>query len=132
MPSEALARSAIVEALDELGERSRISYDERTSWDEPYPPSFVADQLEDPRRDVWWTKRLVFGIWGVAALALSVGTGLGLSQSFVAPAILLLVLPQFGPILTLIRKGTVEELYAPLHQVDTTESTATSLVSKAA
>lgn len=85
-----------------------------------------------PRRDVWWTKRLVFGIWGVAALALSVGTGLGLSQSFVAPAILLLVLPQFGPILTLIRKGTVEELYAPLHQVDTTESTATSLVSKAA
>lgn len=133
MPPNSLTRTVVVDALDDLGERSRVSYAERTSWDEPYPPSFVADQLEDLRWDVWWTRRLLFGIWAIATLALSVGTGLGLSRSILVPAILFLVLPQFGPVLTLIRKGKAEELYALLLQIDeTTESTASSPVSEAA
>lgn len=111
------ARSAIVEALDDLGERDALSYDERTSWDQPYPPSFVAERLEALRRDEWWTKRLLFGTFGGVAIAL--WTGLWLDWPlFVLAQAPLLIIPQFPIINMLVRRSKAQELYALLHRLE--------------
>lgn len=119
------ARQALVDALDDLGERDRLSYAERTSWDEPYPPAFGAERLEALRRDQWWTKRLVFGILGGASIVLALGTWLGWPRSVLVSAIPFLVVPQLPTIHNLIRNGKAKQLYALLHQLEgepTTES----------
>lgn len=113
-------RTAIVEALDELGERSALSYAERTSWDEPYPPSFVEERLDDLRRDEWWTKRLLFGILGGVAVAVWVGVWLQWPLSTLVHGVPLLIIPQFPVINLLIRRSKSEQLYALLHQLEGT------------
>ena len=57
------ARQVIVDALDELGERDTLSYEQRTAADEPYPPSVVEERLKTFRR----SQRILRVFLGVVA-----------------------------------------------------------------
>lgn len=65
-------QQAIVDALDELGERDRLSYAQRTASDEPYPPPVVAERLETIRRGRW-TAWAGLGLTGLIALLVALG-----------------------------------------------------------
>lgn len=111
------ARRLIASALDELGERDRLSYDERSGWDDPYPQSFAEDRLESLRRDQWWTKRLLSGILIAAGLLAALGTWLGWS-TFLGILVPLLLIPQIPTISTLVRNGRARQLYELLVQIE--------------
>lgn len=111
------ARRLIASALDELGERDRLSYDERSGWDDPYPLSFAEDRLGSLRRDQWWTKRLLSGILIAAGLLAAFGTWLGWS-TFLGILIPLLLIPQIPTISTLVRNGRARQLYELLVQIE--------------
>ena len=122
------AREPIVDALNDLGEYDRLTYEQRTSWDAPYPPSFVTDRLETLRRDLWWTKRLIFGLIIFAGIAAWLGMELGWGTSVFAYGIGLLLVPQLPTISRLIRDAKAEQLYTLLHQLDDTQTADASTV----
>jgi hypothetical protein len=117
MPANALSRDAIVKALDDLGERDGLSYAERTSGEAPYPPSFVADRLKTLRRDLWWTKRFIFGLIIFVGIAAWLGMEGGWGRPVFAYVGLLLV-PQIPTISRLVRDAKAEQLYSLLHQLE--------------
>ena len=43
-------RPALVSALDDLGERDALTYDQRTAAEMPYPSSVVDERLEALQR----------------------------------------------------------------------------------
>lgn len=115
LPSD--TRRIVVEALDDLDERGRLSEEKHTSGDEPYPPSFVEDRLEVLRRNLWWTKRFLSGLIIVVGVAAWVGMEIGWGRSVFAYVGLLLV-PQIPTIPRLIRDAKAEQLYSLLHRVE--------------
>ncbi|PQJ35604.1 hypothetical protein BSZ35_14235 [Salinibacter sp. 10B] len=112
------ARDSIVEALNDLGEYDRLTYEQRTSWDEPYPSSFVTDRLEILRRDQWWLWALLTVM--IAAVALLIASvQLGWAGLDFASGFMFMVLPGAGiGIRRLVHNAKLEQLYALLHQFD--------------
>ena len=72
MPDDALTREAIVDALDDLGERSQLPIGRRAD-DPPYPPNAIETRL----RRLRWRWRLERGM-AVVVGALTAGAGLQL------------------------------------------------------
>lgn len=111
-------RQVVIDALDDLGERDRLSYTERTSWEEPYPPSFVEERLETLRRDLRWTRRLIVGLFIFVGIASWVGMEFGWGTLWLKYGIPGLLIPQLPTVYMLIRNGKAEALYALLREFD--------------
>lgn len=121
--SDSPVRTAIVEALNDLGEYDRLSYEQRTSWDEPYPPSFVSDRLETVRRVQWWLW-LILGVAIAGAALVFVGVQLGWAGTDFASGLMMMGLPAAGiGIRWLVHNSKVEQLYALLHQLNDASET---------
>ena len=115
------ARQVVVDALDELGERDTLSYEQRTAADEPYPPSVVEERLKTLRR----SQRILRVFLGVVAglvILLLAGADVGwtLPRSLVGFELLPLVPPILLAVYKLVEEGKAEQLYALLARVDET------------
>ena len=115
------ARQVVVDALDELGERDTLSYEQRTAADEPYPPSVVEERLKTLRR----SQRILRVFLGVVAgfvtlLLAGVDVGWTLPRSLVGFELLPLVPPILLAVYKLVEEGKAEQLYALLARVDET------------
>ena len=110
-------RQAIVEALDDLGERDALTYDQRTAADDPYPPSVVEERLTALQRRRWgaWA---ALGLSGVLVAVAYLGSGLDWAITEVVMAFLIVAVPltAYG-IRTLVYCGKAEQLYALLRRV---------------
>jgi hypothetical protein len=113
-------RQAIVEALDDLGERDTLTYEQRTAAEMPYPPSVVDERRVALRRRRW-------GAWGALGLSALVVTVVYLSNGFdwaiteVATAFLIATVPLVAHgTRALVHCGKAEQLYTLLRRVDET------------
>ena len=115
------ARQVVVDALDELGERDTLSYEQRTAADEPYPPSVVEERLKTLRRSQRILRVFLGVVAGLVTLLL-VGADVGwtLPRSLVGFELLPLVPPIFLAVYKLVEEGKAEQLYALLARVDET------------
>lgn len=112
--SSTLTRSAIVDALDELGERDRLSYAQRTASDEPYPPSVVEERLEEIRRGQW-TAWGGIGLTGLIVLLVTPGVLLSWGgMGFLAGVLPGLLVVGWISVRRLLYHGKAEQLYALL------------------
>lgn len=108
---------AIVEALDDLGERDALTYVQRTAADDPYPPSVVEERLAALQRRRWgaWA---ALGLSGVLVAVTYLGSGLDWTITEVVMAFLIVAVPLTGyGIRTLVYCGKAEQLYALQHRV---------------
>lgn len=116
--SDPPTRSAIVEALNDLGEYDRLTYEQRTSWDKPYPSEFVANRLEVLRRDQLWLWAFLTVMLAGIALVFA-GIQLDWPGMDFATGFMFMVLPAAGiGIRRLVHNAKVEQPYALLHQLD--------------
>ena len=115
------ARQVIVDALDELGERDTLSYEQRTAADEPYPPSVVEERLKTLRRSQRILRVFLGVVAGLVTLLLA-GSNVGwtLPRSLVGFELLPLVPPILLAVYKLVEEGKAEQLYALLARVDET------------
>ncbi len=134
MPSNDATRSVIVDALDELGERNKLTYAQRTASDEPYPSSVVADRLESLRRSQR-ILRILLVILGVAVTLLLGGADVGwtLPGWLVGFELLPLLPPVVFAVYKLAEEAKAEQLYALLARLEeTAEPRSESTVPEAA
>ena len=115
------ARQVVVDALDELGERDTLSYEQRTAADEPYPPSVVEERLKTLRRSQRILRVFLGVVAGLVTLLLA-GSNVGwtLPRSLVGFELLPLVPPILLAVYKLVEEGKAEQLYALLARVDET------------
>ena len=115
------ARQVVVDALDELGERDTLSYEQRTAADEPYPPSVVEERLKTLRRSQR-ILRVFLGVMAGLVTLLLAGADVGwtLPRSLVGFELLPLVPPILLAVYKLVEEGKAEQLYALLARVDET------------
>lgn len=112
------ARTAIVDALAELGEWDRLSCAQRIASDDPYPPSVAAERLETIHRDqkVGWGMIVVSGTVVVFAF---LAASLGWTDRGLAVAFLPIPLPLVGlGMCKLVYAGKAEQLYEVLRRAD--------------
>lgn len=113
MPTDPV-RQVVVNALDELGERDRLSYAQRTASNEPYPPSVAEERLEEIRRG----QRTAWGGIGLTSLiVLLVTPGVLLSwgvMDFWAGVLPGLLVVGWISVRKLLYYGKAEQLYALL------------------
>jgi hypothetical protein len=115
------ARQVVVDALDELGERDTLSYEQRTAADEPYPPSVVEERLKTLRRSQRILRVFLGVVAGLVTLLLAgADVGWTLPRSLVGFELLPLVPPIFLAVYKLVEEGKAEQLYALLARVDET------------
>ena len=115
------ARQVIVDALDELGERDTLSYEQRTAADEPYPPPVVEERLKTLRRSQRILRVFLGVVAGLVTLLLAgADVGWTLPRSLVGFELLPLVPPILLAVYKLIEEGKAEQLYALLARVDET------------
>ena len=115
------ARQVIVDALDELGERDTLSYEQRTAADEPYPPSVVEERLKTLRRSQRILRVFLGVVAGLVTLLLAgADVGWTLPRSLVGFELLPLVPPILLAVYKLVEEGKAEQLYALLARVDET------------
>ena len=115
------ARQVVVDALDELGERDTLSYEQRTAADEPYPPSVVEERLKTLRRSQRILRVFLGVVAGLVTLLLAgADVGWTLPRSLVGFELLPLVPPILLAVYKLIEEGKAEQLYALLARVDET------------
>ena len=115
------ARQVVVDALDELGERDTLSYEQRTAADEPYPPSVVEERLKTLRRSQRILRVFLGVVAGLVTLLLAgVDVGWTLPRSLVGFELLPLVPPILLAVYKLVEEGKAEQLYALLARVDET------------
>ena len=108
-------RSAIVDALDELGEREHISSAWVEAGTEPYPPSVVKERVEESRRGQW-TAWGGIGLTGFIVLLATPGVLLSWGgMSPLAGALPGLLVVGWVSIQKLLYLGKAEQLYALLH-----------------
>lgn len=91
MSTEPLTRDAIVDALDDLGEREKISSAWLEEDDEPYPPKVVHERSKRLRWRLQWRRKGVF----VLMLLVGVTGGLGTAE-WTIPDVLFGFLAGFG------------------------------------
>ena len=115
------ARQVVVDALDELGERDTLSYEQRTAADEPYPPSVVEERLKTLRRSQRILRVFLGVVAGLVTLLLAgADVGWNVPRSLVGFELLPLVPPILLAVYKLIEEGKAEQLYALLARVDET------------
>jgi len=115
------ARQVVVDALDELGERDTLSYEQRTAADEPYPPSVVEERLKTLRRSQRILRVFLGVVAGLVTLLLAgADVGWTLPRSLVGFELLPLVPPILLAVYKLVEEGKAEQLYALLARVDET------------
>ena len=115
------ARQVIIDALDELGERDTLSYEQRTAADEPYPPSVVEERLKTLRRSQRILRVFLGVVAGLVTLLLAgADVGWTLPRSLVGFELLPLVPPILLAVYKLVEEGKAEQLYALLARVDET------------
>ena len=115
------ARQVVVDALDELGERDTLSYEQRTAADEPYPPPVVEERLKTLRRSQRILRVFLGVVAGLVTLLLAgADVGWTLPRSLVGFELLPLVPPILLAVYKLIEEGKAEQLYALLARVDET------------
>lgn len=118
--SDGVSRQAIVDSLDALGERDRLTYDQRNAGnaDAPYPPTVVDQRLTALRRRRW----IACTLFGLSALIVAV-TCLGVPfdwsiTEFVA-GLLLATVPMVGHgVRLLVYCRQAETLYRLLRTTD--------------
>lgn len=110
------ARQVVVDAL---GERDKLSYEQRTAADEPYPPSVVEERLETFRRSQRILRVLLVSVVAVVVLLL-VGADFGwtLPSSLVGVELLPLLVPVVVGGYHLVREAKAEQLYVVLSRLD--------------
>ena len=115
------ARQVVVDALDELGERDTLSYEQRTAADEPYPPSVVEKRLKTLRRSQRILRVFLGVVAGLVTLLLAgADVGWTLPRSLVGFELLPLVPLILLAVYKLVEEGKAEQLYALLARVDET------------
>ena len=115
------ARQVVVDALDELGERDTLSYEQRTAADEPYPPSVVEERLKTLRRSQRILRVFLGVVAGLVTLLLAgADVGWTFPRSLVGFELLPLVPPILLAVYKLVEEGKAEQLYALLARVDET------------
>ena len=115
------ARQVVVDALDELGERDTLSYEQRTAADEPYPPPVVEERLKTLRRSQRILRVFLGVVAGLVTLLLAgADVGWPLLRSLVGFELLPLVPPILLAVYKLVEEGKAEQLYALLARVDET------------
>lgn len=114
------ARQLVVDALDEFGERDKLSYGQRTAAaDDPYPPSVVEERLETLRRSLR-VLRILLGSMVVGAALLLVGADVGwtLPRSLVGVELLPLLVPVVVGGYQFVREAKAKQLYVVLSRLD--------------
>ena len=111
-------RPTLVSALDDLGERDALTYDQRTTAEMPYPSPVVDERLEALRRRRWVAWGLL-GLSGALVAVAHLGSGLGWAITEAATAFLIMTIPLAAHgTRTLVYCGKAEQLYALLYRVD--------------
>lgn len=112
------ARHVIVDALDDLGERDKLSYDQRNRSEMAYPPSVVDERLQNLRRGRWGY-RLAFGF--IVGIIVAVGLGYQFDWAITeyAVGLLMMLLPTGGiTIRRLVYESKAEQLYDLLRELE--------------
>jgi hypothetical protein len=74
MSSAALTRDAVVQALDDLGEREHISSAWREENDAPYPPKAVHERSQRLRERLQWRRRAFIVLMALVGITGGLGT----------------------------------------------------------